>query len=343
MTLWTTRTTRRHLMAGSAGLAAVAAIRAPIRALGQGATPAATPVAVEAPDMAGAAYEFQIGSLTCWSVSDGANAGPALEPIVFGGMGQREAQVLIQESGVDLSELVSQHTSTVVDTGAELVLVDTGSGPSGLPQTGILVDNLRRIGIQLTDVDVVVLTHGHPDHSGGTVTASGNPLYSNARYVMAQEDWDFWTDAERVRAEAPPELADAFLTNVENNLLPLEGMIELIGFDEEIIPGVTSVDARGHTPGHMALRVESDGERLWVMGDVALNDVAVPFPEVIGLPDTNPEQVVETRRRLYSEIADTGELAVFNHFHPFPSLGEIVSEGDAWAWRAVEATTEEEG
>lgn len=334
---------RRRFVLGTAGLATAASF-APLRVLGQDATPGATPeaVAVEAPDMTGAAHAFSVGSFTCWSVSDGANTGPFTGALAFGGMEEAEAEVIIQEAGVDPSQFVAHHTSTVIDTGSEIILVDTGAGRSGLPEAGILIDNLRRIGIQPNAIDVVVLTHGHPDHVGGNLTATGNPLYTNARYVMAQEEWDFWTDAERVRAEAPADLVDTFLENVEANLVPLDGTIELIGYDEEIVPGVTSVDARGHTPGHMALRVESDGDTLWVMGDAALNAVQISFPEAIGLPDTYPDEVVATRERLFAEIADSGAQAVFNHFDPFPSLGEIVSEGDTWAWQPVEVATGEE-
>ncbi|HEV2128930.1 MAG TPA: MBL fold metallo-hydrolase [Thermomicrobiales bacterium] len=335
---------RRSFLTSSVGIATVAAVGPPVRALGQQATPAATPVAVEPPDMTGATYEFQLGSFTCWSVSDGANAGPFVKLIVFGATPDEEEEAIIRETGIDLSQLVSQHTSTVIDTGSELVLVDTGAGAPGLPETGILADNLRRMGIQPGEIDMVVLTHGHPDHIGGTVTATGNPLYSNARYVMAQEEWEFWTDPVRVEEEAvPADFLETFLATVDRALLPLEGAIELVGYGEELLPGITTVDARGHTPGHMGLMVESEGEQLWVMGDAALNPIDLPYPEVIGAPDINPEQVIETRRRLFAEIAGSGNMAVFNHFHPFPSLGLIESEGDAWAWLPIEVEDDAEG
>lgn len=337
--------TRRRFVAGAGGTLTLAAMAAPARALAQDATPAASPAAapaVESPDMTGMSYPFQVGSFSCWSVSDGANAAPGADAFLFSGGDPAAVEQALADAGIDPATFVLQHTSTVIDTGSDLVLVDTGAGPSGLPDTGILIDNLRREGIQPAEVSVVVLTHGHPDHIGGTLTASGNPLYSNARYVMAQEEWDFWSDSAAV--EALISDADTRQNNLDAfaaNLAPLEGTIELIGFDEEIVPGITSVASQGHTPGHMSLLVESDGDVLWVMGDAALHPLHVTYPEFTAGFDTEPERTVETRRALFERISTEGGMVTFNHFDPFPSLGEIAAEGETWTWQAVEMEAEE--
>ncbi len=334
-------TNRRRFVAGAAGALTLTSAMSPVRALAQ-ATPAATPTVPESPDMTGVSSSFQVGAFNCLSVSDGANAAPGADAFLFMGGDPAAVQQALADAGIDPSTFVLQHTSTVIDTGDDLVLVDTGSGPSGLPETGILIDNLRREGIQPTEVSVVVLTHGHPDHIGGNLTASGNPLYSNARYVMAQEEWDFWSDPAAVEALIPD--ADTRQRNLdafEANLAPLEGAIELIGFDEEIVPGVTSVASQGHTPGHMALLVESEGDMLWVLGDAALHPLHVTYPEFTASFDTEPERTTETRRMLFERIATEGGTATFNHFDPFPSLGEIAAEGDTWMWQPVEMAGEE--
>lgn len=339
--------TRRRFIAGTAGALGAAALGGSARVMAQDASPvaspAATPAAVEPPDMTGSAYPFQIGTFSCLAVSDGAFAGPSLVQLVLGQTPQEEADRIMAEAGIDPSQLVAQKTSIVIDTGEQRVLVDTGSGAMAGPGVGLLLDNLRREGFQPNDIDVVVLTHAHADHVGGNVTASGNALFSNARYVMAQEEWDFWTDEQAVEeAITNADFRQGHLDSVQRNLLPIEDQFELIGYDEEIVPGVTSVAAQGHTPGHMALRVESDGDQLWIMGDAALSSLQLTYPEAVGVPDTYPDQVVETRRALFEQIAGGGGMATFNHFHPFPSVGQLTADGDVWSWEAVEPAVEEE-
>lgn len=333
--------TRRRFVAGAAGTLTLAAVASPTRALAQGATPAATPAAPESPDMTGMAYPFQVGSFDCWSVSDGANAAPNFHQAIFANADPAAVEQAMAEAGIDPALMVAQHTSTVIDTGDELVLVDTGAGPSGLPVTGMLIDNLRREGIQPEEITVVFLTHAHADHVGGNVTATGNPLYPNARYVMAQAEWDFWSDEAAV-TEAIPN-ADARQGNLDSfqqNLLPLEGTIDLIDDGAEIAPGLTAIATPGHTPGHMGLQVESDGATLWVLGDVALHPLQLQYPDFTGLFDTDPELTAETRRAIFGQIAGSGQ-ATFKHFDPFPSLGEAVAEGDAWMWQPVEMAAED--
>jgi glyoxylase-like metal-dependent hydrolase (beta-lactamase superfamily II) len=287
------------------------------------------------------AYPFQAGSFDCWSVSDGANAAPNFHQAIFANADPAAVEQAMAEAGIDPALMVAQHTSTVIDTGDELVLVDTGAGPSGLPVTGMLIDNLRREGIQPEEITVVFLTHAHADHVGGNVTATGNPLYPNARYVMAQAEWDFWSDEAAV-TEAIPN-ADARQGNLDSfqqNLLPLEGTIELIDDGAEVAPGLTAIATPGHTPGHMGLQVESDSATLWVLGDVALHPLQLQYPDFTGLFDTDPELTAETRRAIFGQIAGSGQ-ATFKHFDPFPSLGEAVAEGDAWMWQPVEMAAED--
>lgn len=329
-------TSRRRFTTGmvATGLAigAVGQRLGPVTA--QEASPTASPVSQ--PDMTGAVFPFQVGTFSCHAISDGVSVFTDPLAFVFAGTPPEEATQALVEAGLDPTVILVHHTATLIDTGDHLVLVDTGLGPGIAPGEGVLLDNLRGAGIVPEDIDTVIITHGHGDHIGGNADADGNPTFANARYVMSQEDWDFWTDEPRVEEMIPvAEFRELLLSFVRAHMTPLEDHFELIGYEEEIVPGITSIAAQGHTPGHMALRVESEGEVLWIGGDFAAHQVTLPHPDFVGLPDVEPERMVETRMRLLERIADEGALATFYHFGPFPSVGHVVADGEAWRWEPV--------
>jgi glyoxylase-like metal-dependent hydrolase (beta-lactamase superfamily II) len=325
---------RRNALAGAAGVAAAVTLRLSGSAGAQDASPVPSPVAQ--PDMTGAVYPFQIGAFSCLAVSDGASVITDPLDFVFAGSPREEAEQALVDAGESPAAIVSHHTATLIDTGEQLVLVDTGVGPGMAPGEGLLVENLRGEGIAPEDIDVVIITHGHGDHIGGNADVDGNPVFTNARYVMSREDWDFWTDEPRVEEMIPvADFRELLLSFVRAHMIPLEEQFDLIGYDEEIVPGITSIAAQGHTPGHMALRIESEGEILWIGGDFVTHPITLPHPDFIGLPDVEPERMIETRKRLLGRVADEGGLATFYHLGPFPSVGHVVADGGAWRWEPV--------
>jgi glyoxylase-like metal-dependent hydrolase (beta-lactamase superfamily II) len=284
-------------------------------------------------EMSGDIFRFKVGTFACAIVNDGTytyqNPGKSL----FENAPQEALATALQEYGIELeswTEYISPYPSLVVDTGEYLVLVDTGMG-ARVPTTGQLLDNLQAAGFQPSDFDVIVLTHIHPDHAGGTIDSSGRPAFPNARYVLWQREWDFWTKNPDVSKLRDDHFVPVMLDTAERFLPPIKEQVDFVEPETEIVPGITAIAAPGHTPGQVALIVASAGEQLLVLADAVLHPVQIEWPEWIAPVDLLVDETVATRRHLLGRAA-TEKMLVFAPHFDFPSLGRVGIRGNGWCW-----------
>jgi glyoxylase-like metal-dependent hydrolase (beta-lactamase superfamily II) len=224
-----------------------------------------------------------------------------------------------------------------VNTGKELVLFDTGNGAlrrereqlrGRLPE-GRLVERLGEAGYKPADVDVVVITHGHPDHIGG-LTEGGRPVFPNARYMFGAAEFDFWKRGENVR-EARKFNRELFVDIV----VPLADRARFLKPGDEVAPGIRAVDAAGHAPGLMAYHIESGGKRLLIWADTCIHYViAVQRPEWHIDVDDDKDKAVATRKRIL-DMAATDGLFIAGFHMPFPGLGLIEKSAAGYRWVPV--------
>jgi glyoxylase-like metal-dependent hydrolase (beta-lactamase superfamily II) len=220
----------------------------------------------------------------------------------------------------------------MIDTGKHRILVDTGAG--GLaPTTGKLLTNLRAEQISPVDIDTVIITHGHPDHLGGNIDKYGKPAFPHARYVIWRDEWDFWT-SRRAEQKLEEHSREILITTARRNLLPIQGQLDFVDREAEIVPGISAVTAPGHTPGLMALVISSKNEQLLCISDAVLHPIHLEQPEWCSVFDVVPESVSMTRQKLLDKAAAEKALVIAFHF-PFPGLGHVVRKGKAWQWQPV--------
>jgi glyoxylase-like metal-dependent hydrolase (beta-lactamase superfamily II) len=145
---------------------------------------------------------------------------------------------------------------------------------------------------------------------------------------MGKTEWDYWTSADTL-AEAPPWAA-----KVARKVLPaLKDRMRTVAVPAEVVPGIRLIPAFGHTPGHVAVEITSDGEQLIYFADTALHPIHLEFPHWVAELDQDAEGTMQTRRKLFQRAAERKQLVLLFHFTPFPSLGYIVARGDAWRWQ----------
>ena len=284
--------------------------------------------------MVNASHRFTIGDFECTAICDGTSAYRNPAATLFANAPTAELESALRAHAIDpqtWTEWLSDYTCVLVDTGDHRVLIDTGMGQH-TPTTGRLAPNLAALGVAPGDVDTVVLTHGHPDHLGGNVDAKGRLAFPNARFVMWRSEWEHWTTPlEHVPDDRVLQFMHAFALP---QLLPLAERIETIEQEADIVPGVRALAAAGHTPGHMALEINSGGDTLLVVSDAFAHAITVEHPEWNMVHDMLPDQTVATRHRLLRRAADEHALVAAFHL-PFPGLGHIVAGDRGWRWRPV--------
>lgn len=199
-------------------------------------------------------------------------------------------------------------TPTVVRTGSDVVLFDTGLSAAGTTAA------LKAAGIMPEDVTVVVITHMHGDHVGGMTGEDGSLTYANARYVTGQAEFDHWngTDNETFAGKVKP-FAERF---------------EFIGDGASVASGITGMAAFGHTPGHMAYMVESGGEQLLLIADAANHYVwSLAYPDWEVRFDIDKAAAAATRKKLLG-MAAADRIPLIGYHMPFPGMGFVDTRGE---------------
>ena len=224
---------------------------------------------------------------------------------------EAEFQAVSQAAFLPFDRAENFFTPVLVNTGSELVLFDTGLSAAGM------LTALGQAGISPQAVDVVVLTHMHGDHIGGLTTADGaTPVFPKARYVTGRVEFDHWAAAGN--------------EGFDSKVRPFAPQMSFLEGGGTAVPGITAIEAFGHTPGHMAYMLESAGQRLVITADTANHYLwSLEHPNWEVRFDADKAMAAQTRKKLFDMIA--AERLPFIGYHmPSPGLGYVEAKGEGF-------------
>ncbi len=296
--------------------ALLGAVAAPLA----GAAALSASPALAAADMKGVDTQvfsrFKLGSFEVTTLLDGVR--PAGEPQKTFGMNvsAEEFEKVSKENFLPVDKTRFYFTPTVVNTGKELVLFDTGLGGDN----GNIAKTLESAGYSADQVDIVVITHMHPDHIGGLATG-GKPTFPNARYVTGEAEYGFWTTKG----------ADNRVGKmVEALVKPQAEKMTFIKDGDSLVSGITAMAAFGHTPGHMTYMIESDGQQVALMADLANHYVwSLAYPDWEVRFDADKAAAAAARRKLLGMVA-SDRIPMIGYHMPFPALGYVETHGNGF-------------
>lgn len=305
--------TRRDLIVGGAALAAA------------GTTPSPTaakmpPAKAQAPGF----FRRRLGEFEITALLDG---DIALELKLFSGDAAEMEK--LSHAHYQPSPPHAHVNAFAVNTGDKLYLVDTGTGNLMGSSLGRVTENMVLAGIDPDQVDVILLTHLHPDHFGG-LTVEGRPAFKNADIYLSEADAKFWLGNEmidKVPADFRPffQMASAAVKPYAHRLMPLPK-------NGEISAGVTTLALPGHTVGHTGFRFSSGKEQMLVWGDIVHNlALQFPKPEWTFAGDTDREQAAASRKKAF-DIAATDRLLVAGAHLPYPGVGYVERSKDHYRY-----------
>ena len=272
-------------------------------------------------------YRFKLGALELTTILDGVVQRDGPRPPFGGNVPAEDVYALAAAHRLPTDRFEHGFVPCLLNTGKELILFDAGNGDARRRDS---LGNLRRLlgvaGYAPEDIDIVIITHGHPDHIGGLVEA-GQRAFPNARYVFGRTEFDYWKRGRNIR-----EQREANQKQFVEICVPLADRSTFLDPGGEVVHGVTAVEAHGHSAGHLAYHIESEGQRLLLWADTTNHYVvSLQAPDWHCDFDDDKERAVATRKRILDMVASE-RLWVVGFHMPFPSVGLVEAHEGSHRW-----------
>ena len=280
-------------------------------------------------------HRFSVGAIECISFSDGVSRAPqSPHPTIAPEADKADVDAALTDRFLPTDRTAMYFNVLHIKTAQASVLVDAGSGLLMGPNTGKLEANMAAAGVSLDSITHVILSHAHLDHLGGLMTPDNTPRFANARLVVNRAEHDFWTGAapDLSGLRLPDENKKFFVKLAADTFAAFKGKLDLVAPGDHVLDGIELLDAKGHTPGHMAIALHDGDASLMHFVDCAhhflLNLIR---PEWTVVYDADPAQAVVTRRKLFDRAA-ADRMNVMGYHMPLPGLGNLRRASNGYEW-----------
>jgi glyoxylase-like metal-dependent hydrolase (beta-lactamase superfamily II) len=294
------------------------------------------PPARAAAPMAGkqgpSAYRYRLGDYQLTALYDGTWFLPIDEGFIRNAGGS-EVNKALAAAFLSPRVLPVTFTALLVNTGKQLVLIDTGTAGQITDTAGVMLHNLKAAGVTPGEIDTIVISHFHPDHIDGIKTKDGTKVFPNAEILVPEPEWAFWMNDANIGRYSGA--VHRYFLNARRIFADIVKEVHRFEPGAEVAPGILSIPAYGHTPGHTAFAVHSGKDSLLVMSDTVRNPyLFVRHPNWQPIFDMDGPLSVKARRAMLDRAAADRMLVEAYHF-PFPAVGHIVRSGQAYELEPV--------
>jgi glyoxylase-like metal-dependent hydrolase (beta-lactamase superfamily II) len=287
-------------------------------------TPPAAAAAPVATAQGPGLYRYRLGDVQLTALYDGIWYLPIDDKFVRNASGD-DVNRALAAAFLPPSVLPISFTALLVNTGGKLVLIDTGTAGQIVDSAGFMLANLAAAGIAPAAIDTILISHFHPDHIDGIKTKDGDKVFANAEIFVPEPEWTFWMDdANLSRATGA---VHRYFLNARRIFRDIAKEVRLFAPGAAVAPGIVSLPAYGHTPGHTAFAIHSGNQSMLALSDAVRDPfLFARYPDWQPIFDMDGAQAVATRRRMLDRAAADRMLVEAFHF-PFPACGHIAKAG----------------
>jgi glyoxylase-like metal-dependent hydrolase (beta-lactamase superfamily II) len=278
-------------------------------------------------------YRFKLGDYQLTALFDGVWYLPIDDKFVRNASGAEVNQALAA-AFLPPDILPISFTALMVNTGAKLVLIDAGTAGQVADTAGSMLDNLKVAGVDPKAIDTILISHFHPDHIDGIKSKDGAKIFPNAEILVPEPEWTFWMDESNMGMAKGP--VHPYFLNARRIFKDTAREVRQFRPGAEVAPGIVSVPAYGHTPGHTAFAIHSGNQSMLAMSDTVRNPyLFARNPDWQPTFDMDGPQAVAARREMLDRVVADRMLVQAYHF-PFPACGHMVKSSTGYELVPVE-------